>query len=54
MTHAVSEGFDMVAAAQKNNRIVQVGSQRPSSVIYTKAKELYSKGAIGEVCLVER
>jgi len=53
MTHTVSEGFEMIAAEQKNKRIVQVGSQRPSSVIYTKAKELYSQGAIGEVCLVE-
>lgn len=53
MTHTVSEGFEMIAAEQKNKRIVQVGSQRPSSVIYAKAKELYAKGAIGDVCLVE-
>ena len=26
MTHEVSEGFEMIAAAQKNNRIVQIGS----------------------------
>jgi predicted dehydrogenase len=53
MTHKVAEGFDMIAAEQKNQRIVQIGSQRPSTVIYAKAKELYEKGAIGEVCLVE-
>jgi predicted dehydrogenase len=53
MTHAVSEGFDMIAAEQKNKRIVQVGSQRTTSVIYNKAKELMAKGAIGDVCLVE-
>jgi predicted dehydrogenase len=53
MTHAVKEGFEMIAAAEGNRRIVQVGSQRPSSVIYAKAQELYSQGAIGEVCLVE-
>ncbi len=53
MTHAVSEGFEMIAAEQKHNRIVQIGSQRRSSIVYAKAKELYEKGAIGEVCLVE-
>ena len=53
MTHVVSEGFEMIAAAQKNNRIVQIGSQRASSVIYAKAKELMEQGAIGEVHTVE-
>ncbi len=53
MTHAVSEGFEMIAAEQKNNRIVQIGSQRRSSTIYAKAKELCERGAIGDVCLVE-
>jgi predicted dehydrogenase len=53
MTHAVSEGFDMIAAAQKNNRIVQIGSQRASSIVYAKAKELIAQGAIGEVHTVE-
>src|SRR3989449_9882316 len=53
MTHAGSEGFQRMGAEQKNNRIVQIGSQRRSSIVYAKAKELYEKGAIGEVCLVE-
>lgn len=53
MTHTVSEGFDMIAAERKNNRIVLVGSQRVSSTTFNKAKELFAKGAIGEVCLVE-
>jgi len=33
MSHTGAEGVEMVAAAQKNGRIVQVGSQRVSSVI---------------------
>src|SRR5438876_9410606 len=53
MTHHVPEGFEMAAAAKVNNRIVQIGSQRASSVIYRKAKELYEQGAVGDVCLVE-
>ena len=53
MTHKVSEGFEMIAAAQKNKRIVQIGSQRASSIVYAKAKELLEQGAIGEVHTVE-
>jgi predicted dehydrogenase len=43
----------MVAAAKKTGRIVQIGSQRVSSVICAKAKELLAKGIIGELNLVE-
>lgn len=53
MTHHVGEGFEMIAAEKKNNRIVQIGSQRRSSIIYAKAKELLDQGAIGELSLVE-
>jgi predicted dehydrogenase len=53
MSHTASEGFEMVDAAKKYNRIVQIGSQRVSSVLCEKARELYSSGAIGEVENVE-
>jgi len=53
MTHEVGEGFEIIAAEQRNNRIVQVGSQRRTSIVYAKARELYEQGAIGEVSLVE-
>jgi predicted dehydrogenase len=53
MTHTVAEGFEMIAAAEKNKRLVQVGSQRVSSAIFAKAKELISQGAIGEIHTVE-
>ena len=53
MSHAAEEGFDMVDAATKNKRIVQIGSQRVSSVIYAKARELYRSGAIGDVSMIE-
>ena len=46
-------GVAMVAAAKKTDRIVQIGAQRTSSVICAKAKELYEKGAIGELNLIE-
>jgi predicted dehydrogenase len=53
MSHTAPQGFKMVEAAQKNNRIVQIGSQRVSSVLCAKAKEMYHNGAIGEVEMVE-
>ncbi len=53
MSHKIPEGFDMIDAAQKNSRIVQIGSQRVSSNLCEKAKELYTGGAIGDVENVE-
>ena len=53
MSHTAGEGFEMVEAARKNNRIVQIGSQRVSSLLCAKARELYRNGAIGEVEMVE-
>src|SRR5713226_3053707 len=53
MSHTIAQGFEMVKAAQKNRRIVQIGSQRVSSVLCAKARELYHGGAIGEVEMVE-
>jgi predicted dehydrogenase len=53
MSHSAAEGAEMVAAAQKTGRIVQIGSQRVSSVICTKAKELVTSGVLGDVTLIE-
>ncbi|HZT69650.1 MAG TPA: Gfo/Idh/MocA family oxidoreductase [Terriglobia bacterium] len=53
MTHKVEEGFEIIEAAQKNNRIVQIGSQRRSSINFARAKELIAQGAIGDVFFVE-
>lgn len=53
MTHEVPEGFEIIDAEQKNKRIVQIGSQRRSSIIYAKAKEMIEQGQIGDVVLVE-
>jgi predicted dehydrogenase len=53
MSHKAPEGFEMIAASKKNNRIVQIGSQRVSSVLCAKARELYHAGAIGDVEMVE-
>jgi predicted dehydrogenase len=53
MVQKVEDGAGIIAAQQKTNRILQVGSQRVSSVLYQKAKELIQQGAIGQVHMVE-
>ncbi|HEX6804785.1 MAG TPA: Gfo/Idh/MocA family oxidoreductase [Terriglobales bacterium] len=53
MSHTVEDGFAMIEAAQKANRIVQIGSQRVSSIIYAQAKELLESGKLGEVSFIE-
>jgi predicted dehydrogenase len=53
MSHSAADGIAMVDAAKKSGRIVQIGSQRVSSVICAKAKELLSQGIIGNLNLVE-
>jgi predicted dehydrogenase len=49
MSHTTEDGFAMVEAAQKNKRMVAIGSQRVSSVLYAKAKEIFDSGKMGEV-----
>jgi predicted dehydrogenase len=53
MSHTVEDGFAMVDAARANNRIVQIGSQRVSSTLCAKARQLYHDGAIGDIAFVE-
>ncbi len=49
MSHTVADGFAMVDAVQANHRIFQAGSQRVSSILYAKAREIYASGRLGEV-----
>ena len=53
MSHTLEDGLAMVAAAQKNKRMLQIGSQRVSSVHYAKAKEIYNSGKLGEVYAID-
>jgi predicted dehydrogenase len=53
MSHTVDDGFAMVEAAHKGTRIVQVGSQRVSSILYAKAKEIYDSGKLGDVFFID-
>jgi predicted dehydrogenase len=53
MMHAVGEGVLVLEAQKKTGRILQVGSQCVSSIVYEKARELFQSGAIGQVNLIE-
>lgn len=53
MSHTAREGVDMADAQKKTGRIVQIGSQRVSSALCAKARELVAQGAIGDLMLVE-
>jgi predicted dehydrogenase len=53
MSHTVEDGFAMIDAAQKANRIIQIGSQGVSSILYAKAKEIYGSGKLGDVFMIE-
>ena len=49
LAHTIEEGFDIVNAAKKSGKIVQVGTQNRSSSLYKKAKEMVQQGMIGDV-----
>ena len=53
MSHTVEDGFAMVDAVERANRVLQVGSQRVSSILYAKAKEIYDSGKLGQVTAIE-
>lgn len=52
MVHKISEGLGVVEAHRANNKIMQVGSQRVSSIVYAKAQELLKAGEIGKLNMV--
>jgi predicted dehydrogenase len=49
MSHSVEDGLAMVEAIQKHKRMCTVGSQRVSSILYHKAKEIWDSGKLGMV-----
>jgi len=53
LTLTIAEGKAMIAAARKNKRIVQTGSQQRSDARFRQACELVRNGAIGKVQTVK-
>jgi predicted dehydrogenase len=52
MIHIYADGPEIIETARSTNRIIQIGSQRVSSVVYAKAKELLAAGAIGQLNMI--
>jgi len=52
MIHEYSDGPEIIETARKTQRVLQVGSQRVSSVVYKKAQQLLAAGAIGQITVV--
>ena len=52
MIHLYADGPEMIEASRSTGRILQIGSQRVSSALYIKAKELLASGAIGKLNMV--
>lgn len=53
MVQRIDDGHPLIEAQRKTGRILQVGSQRVSSIVYEKARELMQSGAIGQPNMVE-
>jgi len=53
MVHKLDEGAEVIATQKKTGKVVIVGSQRVSSIVTLKAKELFEQHIIGDLILVE-
>lgn len=53
MSHSAADGVAMVDAAKRAGRIVQIGSQRVSSQLCAKARELIAQGTLGDLMMIE-
>ncbi len=49
----IEQGWEMINTEQETGQVLQVGSQRVSSIVYAKARDLVKSGAIGTLNLVE-
>jgi predicted dehydrogenase len=52
MVYKINEGPQVIEAQKKYNKVLQVGSQRVSSIGLAKAKELLAAGEIGKLNMV--
>ncbi len=53
MVHHVEEGLAVINAQKESGKIVQVGSQSASSVLFLEAKKYFREGIIGDLALAE-
>ena len=52
MTYAIDDGPQMIAAAEKSGRILQIGSQGISSKLQQTAREIIKSGKLGQISMV--
>jgi predicted dehydrogenase len=52
MVHYISEGLDVIKAQKESGKVVQIGSQYVSNIVFQKAHELYKSGEIGKLNMV--
>ncbi|MEO0469599.1 MAG: Gfo/Idh/MocA family oxidoreductase [Bacteroidota bacterium] len=53
MVHHLDEGHAVIQAAADSGQVLQVGSQRVSSILYEKAREIYRSGVLGKLIVAE-
>jgi predicted dehydrogenase len=53
MVHKLEEGAEVIATQKKTGKVMQIGSQRVSSIVTEKTREIYESGVIGQLVLVE-
>jgi predicted dehydrogenase len=53
MVHKLEEGAEVIAAQKKTGKVMQIGSQRVSSIVTEKARQIFESGVIGELVLIE-
>jgi predicted dehydrogenase len=49
LAHDIEQGEEMVRAAEKSGKIVQVGTQNRSNSLYQQAKQMVEQGMIGDI-----
>jgi predicted dehydrogenase len=52
MVHYINEGLDVIKTQKESGKIMQVGSQYVSNIVFQKAHELYKSGEIGKLNMV--
>lgn len=52
MVHYISEGLDVIKVQKESGKVMQVGSQYVSNIVFQKAHELYKSGEIGKLNMV--
>jgi predicted dehydrogenase len=53
MVHKLEEGAEVIATQKKTGKVMQIGSQRVSSIVTLKAQELFESKVIGDLVTVE-